>query len=81
MSYQDGYDHGGGVPPAAPPREMRAGDYAKRMANTSDSEKAIARTIMRGQGCKSIRFQANGDGSMTAHGYVGRFEGAEMEQL
>lgn len=60
---------------------MRSGDYAKRLRSATDAEKQIGRDIMRGQGCKSIRFVANGDGSLTAHGYVGRFEGPEVEQL
>lgn len=65
----------------APPKEMRAGDYAKRMPTSTASDKQIARDIMRGQGCKSIRFEENGDGSMTAHGYVGRFDGQSVEHL
>lgn len=61
--------------------EMRAGDYAKRFPKTSAADKDLARQLMRRQGCKSIRFETTPQGELVAHGYVARFEGANVEPL
>lgn len=66
---------------APPPTQMRAGDYGKRLVADTPDERAFARDAMRRQGCKSIRFEHHSSGAFIAHGYVGRFEGAEVEQL
>lgn len=63
------------------PFEMRPGDYAKRFPRDTVEERAIARQVMRSQGCKSIRFEPTESGPLIAHGYVGRFEGPNVEDL
>lgn len=64
----------------APP-EMRPGDYAKSFPIDTAEERKLARQLMRGQGCKSIRFETHPSGVLIAHGYVGRFEGPQVEHL
>lgn len=63
-----------------PPPEMRAGDYAMRLPVDSLDGRKLSRESMRRNGCRSIRFEIN-NGALIAHGYVGRFEGLNVEDL
>lgn len=69
-----------GQPLTPPAQPMRPGDYAKQFPRDTPEERAFARDVMRRQGCRSIRFELHG-ALLIAHGYVGRFESQNVEDL
>ena len=62
------------------PVQMRDGDYAKRYPRDEEALREEGRAAMRRNGCKSIRFQVT-EAGLIVHGYVGRFDGPEVERL
>jgi hypothetical protein len=67
-----------------PPTSMRAGDYVMNFPIERPGDRDTARTVMRRNGCRSIRFDVLGEPPATgivAHGYVGRMSGPGVEEL
>jgi len=64
----------------AQPFRPRDGDYVMNFPQERPGDKQTARDVMKRNGCKAIRFQLD-RGTLIAHGYIGRIEGAEVEEL
>jgi hypothetical protein len=60
---------------------MRIGEYVMNFPTERVGDRDTARQVMRRNGCKSIRFELNEAGLLTAHGYVARVEGPAVEGL
>lgn len=63
------------------PVEAPPADYVKSMGPDSDEQRAIARAILRANGCRSVRFVVRGNGALDAHGWIATVQAAEVEVL
>ena len=59
----------------------RPGDYAMNFPIERPGDRQTAKDAFRRNGCKSVRFEQREGGMLIAHGYIGRIEGAGVENL
>lgn len=58
----------------------RDGDYVVMRGQDSASDRASCDQQLTEQGCRSIRFEALGDGRLQAHGYLKQMECSKCQQ-
>jgi hypothetical protein len=61
----------------SPPSKPKPGDYTVIRGADTVAERNDARTVLRQQGCKSVRFEPLTDGRIVVHGYLAMLAGAE----
>lgn len=61
----------------APPPKLRSGEYTVIRGADTQAERNDARTVLRHQGCRSVRFETLPDGRIVVHGYLADVAGAE----
>lgn len=58
----------------------RPGDYAMNFPIERPGDRQTARDAFKRNGCKSVRFEKR-DQMLIAHGYIGRIQGDQVEDL